>query len=285
MICSSWSLLTPDRIFARLTGTPSLTKSDWHRRARRVPTKIDLLAPSLCTLWAMNELSMVKVRNVWNSTAISGDPGPLATRTANQLILVVSGGKSDHVWKIRMRNSPCICLLWLQHWKPGGNPTCFAQSLYLASTMASSSSVHSPKDPLSDKIALNLKSIELWILIKLLWPIKFFSSTPTHCYFEQFTVSHIHSGLMHWSRLYIFTLYDFPFILMYKRLLFSPLISTYEWTTMEAPMDLRNSSLLFGLTTIAYNTWSQRPLHMPLTPQSLLGWVTNLMNTSISSFR
>ena len=93
---------------------PSPTKRDWCRRARRVPTRMDLLVPSLCTLWAMNKQSMVKVRNVWDLTAISGDPGLLATCTAEQLILVVSGGRLDYVWKRRIRNSPCICLVMLK---------------------------------------------------------------------------------------------------------------------------------------------------------------------------
>ena len=114
VICSSWSLLAPDRIFTRLTGTPSPTKRDWCRRARRVLTRMDLLVPSLCTLWAMNERSVVKVRNVWDSTAISGDPGLPATHTAEQLILVVSGGRLDYVWKRQLRNSPCICLVMLK---------------------------------------------------------------------------------------------------------------------------------------------------------------------------
>ena len=114
MICLSWSLLTPDRIFARLTGTPSPTKSNWQRRARRVPTRIDLLVPSLCTLWATNTLSMVKTRKVWDSTAICGDPGLPATHTAEQLILVVSMDRSDYVWKRWMRNSPCIGLSYVR---------------------------------------------------------------------------------------------------------------------------------------------------------------------------
>ena len=114
MICSLWSLLTLNRIFARLTSMPSPTKSDWWRRDRRVPTRTDLLVPSLCTLWATNTLSMVKARKVWDSTAICGDPGLSATHTAEQLILVISMDRSNYVWKRWMRNSPCIGLLYVR---------------------------------------------------------------------------------------------------------------------------------------------------------------------------
>ena len=42
MINSSGSRFAPDSIFARDSGTPFLIKSDWWRRAKRVPISIDL---------------------------------------------------------------------------------------------------------------------------------------------------------------------------------------------------------------------------------------------------
>ena len=44
------------------------------------------------------------------------------------------------------------------------------------------------------------------------------------------------------------------------------LISTEEWTTMEAPLTPKNFLPLSGLTTVTSNAWSQKPLHMPRTP-------------------